>query len=165
MAKYVHEFHVGCKCDLRISILPQLFYPKFTVVCGSGDAVALGWVSFSMVVTEKAHSSKSYFVCPVWPIPVTAQHTYCLKWTGVSGMGCWLGSGAGGQAKGAQRPDARALQGNWLYSQEVGSVSLDSSEFPLVCLLNILNFNFWVVTLATVVTAGGCHVDTVAGLK
>lgn len=103
MAKYVHEFYAGCKCDLRISILPQLFYPKFTVVCGSGDAIALGWVSFSVIATEKAHSSKSYFVCPVWPIPITAQHIYCLKWTGVSGMGCWLGRGGWGPSQGSPK--------------------------------------------------------------
>lgn len=58
MAKYIHEFDTGYKCEPRISILPQVFYPKFR---GSCDAIDLGWVSVSMVVTLKAHSSKSSF--------------------------------------------------------------------------------------------------------
>ena len=43
--------------------LPQLFYPEFTMLCGSCNMIDLGWFPLSMTVMKEAHSLKSCFVC------------------------------------------------------------------------------------------------------
>lgn len=43
--------------------LPQLFYPKFTMLRGSCDTIDLGWFPFSRMVMKEDHSSKSCFAC------------------------------------------------------------------------------------------------------
>lgn len=165
MAKYVQEFYTGCKCNPRTSISPQLFYPKLTVPCGSGNAIDLGWFSFSVPVSKKVRSSKSYFVCfdqtlattlPKWPDPDT----------GVSDLDCWLrcGDPGLGGSWGSPKVWHTLCEEVGCIGWEVGNVLLDESEIPLLCLtiLSILNFNFWVLTLADEVMDGGCHVGSVA---
>ena len=46
-------------------------------------------------VTQKALSSKSRFVCFGLTNPYNIQHPYCLKWPGVIGLSCWLGTRTG----------------------------------------------------------------------
>lgn len=91
IAKYIHEFDTGYKCEPRISISPQLFCPEFR---GSCDAIDLGWVSVGMVVTQKAHSSKSSFVC----FGLTSPYSSPAPLLSVAWTVGW-GAGSGGQAE------------------------------------------------------------------
>lgn len=156
--------------------LPQLFYPKFTMLCGSCDMIDLGWFPFNMIVMKEDHSLKSCFVCfgliilSCWSATLLPKTDWLRDWGQRPGLLSedW-GCRGGGQGSGALKAWWAGSMGEvgcpgW----EIGNVSWDESELTwlhLFTMLYVLNINFWVVTLAAVVMSGGCHVGSVAGLK